>query len=375
MLNRLQTYYLIGKILSPGNKDENRNTVISSLESGGLNWPLFISTGSNHLVLQTIYCKLNEQNLTGYIPSDVLKHLKYIRDSNYNRNIEILRQVKEINTLLGHHGITPLYIKGTGNIIDGLYSDVAERIMYDIDFLVQDGQWETAAEILIKDGYSANKIYEPEKRKEMKHYPRLSKPGTKAAVEIHRLPVDYIYSGTFGAEEVWQNKKWTGGNYNCYVMCDKHKIILNFIHSQLHHNGNLYAKTFMRNIYDLFLLSKRENIEGVFAKMNNYHRQAANYMRIMNKGFGYGNSYLDISGHTGIPYLFRYEINLHSLIVSRITFLTHKIFKAYIILPFLAFKDKKLRLSLFKKILDKNWYKQHLKSYKQKRFVYNPLEP
>lgn len=364
-MNRIQTYYLIGNLLSTDSSSNRRESIIKSFESPNLSWTLFISMGSNHLVLQTIYCKLLEHALIEYIPLEVLDHLKYIYDLNCKRNTEILEQVSDINSLLSGQGIVPLYLKGVGNIIDGLYADMAERIMHDIDLLVPDEQWEESANILMKNGYLGIKKYEPGKRTEMKHYPTLSKPGTRAPVEIHRIPVDYKFSGAFGAEEVWQHKKLVAGSINCYVMCDRHKMIHNFIHSQLHHDGHLYAKVFLRNLYDLLLLSKHENLEDVFTGMNNYHKQAASYLRIMNKGFGINNSGKHILTYTGRGYLIRHEINLRTWVFSRCTYLALKIFRAYFKLPYLALTDRKLRTSLIDRLLDWNWYRQHMNSYKR----------
>ena len=364
-MNRIQTYYLIGNLLSADTIADRRESVIKSLESPTLSWPLFIAIGSNHLVLQTLYSKLKEQDLSEHIPVEVFEHLKYIYDLNFKRNTEILEQVKSINTLLGSEGIVPLYLKGVGNIIDGLYANMAERIMHDIDIMVPDDQWEESANILIKNGYHGIKKYEPGKRAQMKHYPTLSKPGTRAPVEIHRLPVDYKFSDTFGAEEVWQTKKPAVGNISCFVMSDRDKIVHNFIHSQLHHEGHLYAKVFLRNLYDLLLLSKRENLETVFAGMNNYHKQAASYLRIMNKGFGISNSSKHILKYTGRRYLIRHEINLRTWIISRCTYLALRIFRAYIKLPLQALSNKELRASLIKRLLNRNWYEQHINSYKR----------
>jgi len=41
-----------------------------------------------------------------------------------------------MNATLNTAGISPIYLKGTGNLIDGIYGDVGERIIGDIDFLV-----------------------------------------------------------------------------------------------------------------------------------------------------------------------------------------------------------------------------------------------
>lgn len=369
-MNRIETYYLIGTLLSDDFNSKRRNFFIKSIKSPTLSWPIFIITGSNHLVLQTIYCKLVQHDLTTHIPSDVLAHLKYIYHLNYQRNSEILEQVNSINFHLGLQGIIPLYLKGVGNIIDNLYGNMAERIMHDIDFLVPDQQWEIATDILLKNGYVGIKKYEPDKKMEMKHFPTLRKQGARAPVEIHRLPVDYEFSDTFGAEEVWQNKKYVNGNFNCYVMSDSHKIIHNFIHSQLHHEGHLFANVFMRNIYDLLLLSKRENPEEVFSNMSNYHKQAASYLRIMNKGFGINEKQTHVLKYTGYRYLIRHEINLRTWLISRCTYLILRIFRAYIKLPFLAITNKKLRVSLIKRLLDINWYRQHFASY-NRNFIRN----
>jgi len=48
---------------------------------------------------------------------------------------------------------SPIYLKGTGNLIDGIYSDIGERIIGDIDFLVPEKDFRTTAELFKKEGY------------------------------------------------------------------------------------------------------------------------------------------------------------------------------------------------------------------------------
>ena len=47
--------------------------------------------------------------------------VKEIYTLNRTRNEHILLQVKEINTTLNAAGISPIYLKGTGNLIDVIY--------------------------------------------------------------------------------------------------------------------------------------------------------------------------------------------------------------------------------------------------------------
>ena len=356
---------MIGNLLSAEPGSDRMESVLSSLRSPSLNWSLFIATGNSHFVLQTMYCKLQELKLTDYLPVEVDDHLKLIYELNHRRNTEILQQVSSINSLLNSQGIVPLYLKGVGNILDGLYADLSERIMCDIDLLVPDDQFEATALALLENGYQECKKYDPRKRKVMKHYPTLSKPGARAPVEIHRLPVDYEYSGTFDADEVWEQKKKLTGSLNAYVMGDQHKMVHNFIHAQLHHEGYLYARVLLRDLYDLWLLSKHEDPESVFGGMNRYHKQAAGYLKIMYKAFGDGNSGKPILGYSCRTYLFRHKVNLRTGKVLRTMRIVVRIFRAYVKLPFRAIGDKELRRSVIKRLVNRQWYAQHLKSYRR----------
>jgi len=37
--------------------------------------------------------------------------------------------MKDINATLNAAGISPIFLKGTGNLIDGIYEDIGERII------------------------------------------------------------------------------------------------------------------------------------------------------------------------------------------------------------------------------------------------------
>jgi len=95
---------------------------------------------------------------------------------NRTRNEQILLQMKEIKATLNASGISPIYLKGTGNLIDGIYSDKGERIIGDIDFLVSDKDYLAAAELFKNEGYVIcfpDTMNSDSKRHH--HYPRLWK--------------------------------------------------------------------------------------------------------------------------------------------------------------------------------------------------------
>jgi len=128
--------YFIGQCLSLDEHPTFRETIIAQFSDPGYDWNSFIWTCSNHLVLPVIYLKFLKYDLLGYLPEVLAQHLKEIHSLNRTRNEQIILQVKEMNATLNAAGISPIYLKGTGNLIDGFYEDIGERIIGDIDFLV-----------------------------------------------------------------------------------------------------------------------------------------------------------------------------------------------------------------------------------------------
>ena len=76
-----------------------------------------------------------------------------------------------------------VFLKGMAHILEGLYLNVGERMISDIDFLVAQDQVETVAEILKEEGYARS--YKNGIRLKSRHYARLIHKDFIGAVEIH----------------------------------------------------------------------------------------------------------------------------------------------------------------------------------------------
>ena len=50
--------------------------------------------------------------------------------------------------MLLDNGVRPVFLKGTGNVLEGLYEDIGERMVGDIDFLIQQKDFLKAVDIL-----------------------------------------------------------------------------------------------------------------------------------------------------------------------------------------------------------------------------------
>ena len=100
--------------------------------------------------------------------------MKYITNLNRERNKEIITQAKELNTLLLKNNITPIFLKGTANLLAGIYEDIAERMVGDIDFIFSKEDYPKAIKLLKNSDYSeVSKI--DYQNPGAKHYGRLQK--------------------------------------------------------------------------------------------------------------------------------------------------------------------------------------------------------
>jgi hypothetical protein len=216
----------------------------------------FIRLSSYHLVLPAVYRKLQKTGLSNDLPPELAEHLNEILQLNIKRNEEILQQIDEINLHLNSAGIQPVYMKGTAHLLDGLYSDPADRMIGDIDLLVRDKDFLPTAKIVLKLGYKTDiEIYD--EINTLKDYPRLFREDVPADIEIHRLPVIPEFSKWFTPETIFREKKQIQGKINCFVPSCKHQLIQNFIHSQLTNKGHKHRLVSLRDLYDCHLLLKK----------------------------------------------------------------------------------------------------------------------
>ena len=246
----------------PGFDEVFKNKIISNEED----FLRFIHISSNHLILPAVFRRLKNKGFSDYLPAELAEHLNELLQINIERNNEILKQIKEISQHLGDAGIKPVFMKGTALMLDNLYVDISDRMIGDIDFLVRDEDFLPAVEIAFKLGYKTDiEVYD--EIKTLKDYPRLFREDVPADLEIHRLPVIPKYADWFGPEMVFNEKKPIPDKTNCYVPSDKHKLIQNFIHSQLSNKGHKIRLVSLRDLYDCHLLLKRVHKNDVLKEV------------------------------------------------------------------------------------------------------------
>jgi len=364
-MNKYETYRLLGKILALDTLPSHREAVVSELQREDMKWQGFVAVADQNLILQALYPKLNDHKLNDHLPKEVIEHLKYIFELTTSRNQQIIHQSEKLNGILQKENIQAVFMKGVGNILDGLYRYPGERILHDIDILVGDEVFETVADILHANAYQSKQTYEPSKKDRTKHYPILFKVGEPVYVELHRMPVGNRYTRIFNTETAFRDARPASASSGFLVMSDEHKIIHNFIHAQFDHNGRVYARESMRNLYDVFLLSARKDLEPVFRDFGHFRRTSSGYLDIVYDTFG--NSPPKRLSPAFFLHTFRtrFILNLRYRFVGIASFFLIRSFLGYVIKPFRAIGDKEMRTDLRNKISNPDWYKKQAGLYRR----------
>lgn len=268
-----ETVLFIGKCLTINHEEHNRILIEEKLKSEDVDWDNVVRVSTAQYVFPALYCNLKRANFLSYLPDDLVEYMKHITDLNRERNIEIIEQAKEINTLLIENNITPIFLKGTGNLLEGLYEDIGERMVGDIDFIVSYQDYHKTASILLDNNYE-KVIKKDYSYPQFKHFDRLFKKNKIAAVEIHKELLIEGYNQEFNYKLISVN---TINIYEISVMSYQNQLSLSIIAKQINDDGQYYKDISLRNAYDVFLLSQKtnslkaiENYEVLFNPLNNF---------------------------------------------------------------------------------------------------------
>lgn len=362
-----ELFYLAGKCLTLDEKPEFRTEIIEKFGTTDFDWMRFIAICSNHLVLPSIFLKLKSHDIVPFLPEEVASHLKEIYELNFDRNQKILIQIQKIAEVLNPKDIFPIFLKGAGNLIDHVYADLGDRIPGDIDFLVSEKDYLTTADMLKNEGYAeVNPPTSYRVIESMKHYPRMYHPDFPAVIEVHRIPVYEAYLDELNFGKINSEMYFAPEFSGCYTLSDKHKIILNFVHSQFGNEARPYSIVSLRDLYDLHLLVKRIKFQEVLPDIVR-KRSAEIY-------FAYGAKVFRFPKN-GLPYSklkFKIFAQKQTLLLnSRLFyngyrhsyFLIQMIFSHYILKSVQLFYSKKVRQEIFRKVSSPVWYRNHLQWY------------
>jgi hypothetical protein len=256
-------FLFIAKCLNMDNNPEWREEVKRMIITEAISWEDFVWTGSSHYVLPALYSALLRNDMLGLLPVELAHHMERIHALNYRRNLNIMEQCRAIGTCLNHMGIEPLFLKGAGFLLSGLYYDLGDRMMEDIDIWVPEKDLERTMECMSVLGYVRGKSgSEDERYQDHHHLPPLVCAGKAAPVEIHRYPVHPDYARMINLESLFQNRVLSQES-NCWLPSLSDQQLILFFHEYHSARGYLSSIPALKGMFDFYLLSKSFQPEPV----------------------------------------------------------------------------------------------------------------
>ncbi|WP_397445440.1 nucleotidyltransferase family protein [Polaribacter sp. R77954] len=358
-----ETLFFIGQSLTINHEEKNKIAIEAQLKSNSVDWDAVVKVSTGHFVFPALYCNLKRANFLQYLPEDLVAYMKHITDLNRERNQKIIAQAKEINRVLLTNNITPVFLKGTGNLLECLYEDIAERMVGDIDFIVSKKEYPKAIEVLLTFGYETvhkQDYFYPE----FKHYPRIHKKDGKSdtAVEIHKELITEKYAKEFHFDIIKNNTQYKNG---FCVLSDGDQLNLTIIAKQINDFGKDYKTISLRNAYDVFLLAQNTSAKDAISIFNKLHAPLNNFLAICYEVFGkiesleYAisqktKSYVD-TFYKQLEYSSRKKEMHYKKIYQKV------LFKKRMEYMFFTIYKKEFRQWILNRFKDKKWKKHQLK--------------
>lgn len=366
-MNRNEAILFIGKCLSLNVYPDRAYEIIELAKSNNIDWVQIVSIASQHLILPALYFKLKKNGICEYLSNDLVFHLKEISELNQKRNENILNELKQISALLNEEGISIVLLKGCAHLTYELYDDISVRMIGDIDFLVHEKDIYSVAEILIKNGYYSERNYTKEQMDTMKHYPRLLHKNKVAAVEIHRQVLRDKWNNELNSERIWANKIKLEGCDNVFVPSKEDQILHSILNTQLNDRAYFDYHFHLRQLYDLFLLSKDENTLEIIRDFRSYFKILNANMALCHRIFeGEGKIFFEetrsINSFINRVFLFQKYPSFYKM--YRVTKYYSYRFSQYPVIFFKMIIHKKYRKAKLQQLAELNWYIRHIKSYK-----------
>ena len=257
----------IARILS---FEPNEADLRAQISSEKMDWEWFVKASSRLGVMTSVYCRLTQKGLQDLIPEDLNTYLSEITQINRNRNETLLHQVKELSELFNTHKINHVFTKGCALLASGYYTDFGERLIGDIDLLVEPTDLYKAEQLLVSVNYNSTEPSLFGKYKTHRHLPRLVHKNRLGAVEIHSKLLRKEASKLLNLQEILTNRITIN---QVYIPEPKTNLDLLILNDQVNDFGYLLKSTNFKSCYDCLVLEHlNKNLTNNNYKTSKYHR-------------------------------------------------------------------------------------------------------
>ena len=127
--------------------------ILNGIEIYNINFDNLMKLASRHLMLPALFFNINKKNVSYLFPEDFIEYIKNIYSINKARNTVLLNEAKELSELLYKNNINHIFLKGTALLLSNVFEDIGERMIGDIDFIIQHKDEQKVEKVLEKNNW------------------------------------------------------------------------------------------------------------------------------------------------------------------------------------------------------------------------------
>ena len=175
----LEEKFLVNILYRPASE------ILNGVDINNINFEKLITLASGHLMLPALFFNIQKKKAAYLFPEDFIAYIKNIFAINKARNEILLDEAKELSELLVENNIKHIFLKGTALLLSNVFEDIGERMIGDIDFIIQHKDEEKIKKVLKynnnckSEKLSLWKLFKPT------HLPRLIRENKTIAIEAH----------------------------------------------------------------------------------------------------------------------------------------------------------------------------------------------
>lgn len=289
-----------------------KNKKIKKADLLDVNLSIFTKIASSHLIIPLIYSKIKDKNIANLFPSDFIKYYKEIYKINKARNIKMIEEIKHLTTKLNDSKIEYMLIKGSALIMGKYYNDLGERMVGDIDFIIDKKNSEKLKKLLAEMNYN-------EKKKQFfkfRHLPRRVHKKKLFAIEPHIK----LVNGSHELNDIIDFKEKVKVN-GAYITKNEIMFLNNIYSFQINDKGYRFLNYSFKNLYDTIQITNKD--KNFRKDLFNRDRYTRRYFKIIDNLNIFNQKFISKTDvHTS--FLIYYKENFKSLFIIYVKILNFK---------------------------------------------------
>ena len=248
----LEEKFLVNILYRPASE------ILNGVDIHNINFEKLITLASGHLMLPALFFNIQKKKASYLFPEDFIAYIKNIFAINKARNEILLAEAKELSQLLVENNINHIFLKGTALLLSNVFEDIGERMIGDIDFIIQHKDEGKIREVLEynnsckTENLSLWKLFKPT------HLPKKVRKNKTIAIETHLELLEPEQRCIFNSKKLQNDFK---KGVKTYKTPSTFFLFEHCIHGiQLRDKGFFTSYHSHRAIYDIYNLDCKNNL-------------------------------------------------------------------------------------------------------------------